>query len=62
VQFTPDDGDVSPTAEWMARVTPFLAADDPHQQCHAKARALGVNDVNLVCACPAPPCTKDCCR
>lgn len=63
MRFVSDDDSVSPTAEWLARVTPFLTADDSHQQCVAKARRLDVNDVHLVCECPAPPpCTKDCCR
>ena len=61
MRFSPD-GDVSPTTEWLARVNPFLLADDPHQRCHARARELGVSDVNQVCACPVAPCTKECCR
>lgn len=62
MRFVPDDAGASPTAEWMARVSPWLTADDPHQQCIARAYAQGVNNVNLVCTCPVPPCTKECCR
>lgn len=62
MRFVPDGHSASPTSEWLARVTPFLTADDPHQRCVAKARELNVNDVHQVCECPAPPpCTKSCC-
>jgi hypothetical protein len=64
MRFTPDAHAVSPLDEWMARTgSVFLAADDPHQECHRRARAQGVHDVNLVCDCPKPPpCQKECCR
>lgn len=54
---------LSPNDEWMARVSPFLLADDPHQVCYQTAQDLGLGDVNLVCACPKPAaCDKECCR
>lgn len=63
MQFSPDDSATSPEAEWLARVSPFLPADEPHQRCIARARELNVNDVHQVCACPAPPpCAGECCR
>lgn len=63
MRFIPDTTDASPAAEWLARTgTPFLPADDPHQRCVAVAREQGLNDVNQVCTCPVPPCTKECCR
>lgn len=61
MQFFPDDGATSAEQEWLARVSPFLTADDPHQQCIARARELDVLDVNQVCCCPTAPCTKPCC-
>lgn len=58
----PDTDDVvSPTDEWLARVSPFLPADEPHQQCIGRARAAGSYTVNAFCDCPAAPCTKSCC-
>ncbi len=62
MQFSPDDGATSPAEEWLARVSPFLLADDPHQRCIARARALDFYDVHQVCDCPVAPCTKECCR
>jgi hypothetical protein len=63
MQFTPDEHDVSPLDEWMSRTgSVFLLADDPHQECHRRARAQQIADVNLVCDCPSTPCTKECCR
>lgn len=62
MQFTPDTQSASPIAEWMARISPVLAADDPHQRCIAAARDQGIHDVNQVCTCPVSPCTKECCQ
>lgn len=62
MQFSPDDGATSPADEWLARVSPFLLADDPHQRCIARAREQGVYDVNQVCDCQHAPCTGECCR
>lgn len=58
----PDTDDaVSPIAEWMARVSPFLPADNPHQACIGRARAAGSPTVDAFCDCPAVPCMKTCC-
>lgn len=61
MEFVPDDVAVSPQAEWLARVSPFLTADDPHQACNARARAAGSESVNAYCTCEHGPCTKSCC-
>ena len=54
---------VSPIEEWMARVSPVLYADNPHQECIRRAYAENVADVNLVCSCEhATTCDKECCR
>lgn len=52
---------VSPHDEWMARVSPFLLADDPHQRCIQRARDQGISDANQTCDCPSAPCQGACC-
>jgi hypothetical protein len=61
LKFDPEMPAASPEAEWLARVSPWLLADDPHQQCTLRARMAGALDVNPYCSCPTPPCTKECC-
>jgi hypothetical protein len=61
MDFVPDDVAVSPEDEWLARVTPLLTADDPHQRCNARARAAGSLSVNAYCTCEHGRCTKSCC-
>lgn len=58
-----DDGDtaVTPAQEWLARVSPFLAAADPHQRCVQRAREAGLAAVNSVCDCPHLACAQPCC-
>lgn len=47
--------------EWLARVSPWLPADDPHQRCLRRA-IDGHVPINDVCDCVHPwPCEKECC-
>lgn len=62
MEFVTDDVAVSPEAEWLARVYPFLTADDPHQRCIARARDAGLAAVNSVCTCTHGDCTSPCCN
>jgi hypothetical protein len=58
-----DTAEQSDMDEWLARVTPFLTADDEHQQCVARQRELG-GSVEEHCTCPKmhdADCTKPCC-
>jgi hypothetical protein len=59
------DGDMpaaDPAREWLARVSPWLPAAEPHQQCLLRAQLAGSGDVNPYCTCPKPErCTKECC-
>lgn len=59
--FEPDDEEISPLAEWQARVSPFLLADDPHQRCIGRAFEQETS-VREVCTCVHAPCDKECCR
>lgn len=61
MSFEPNDTAVSPEQEWLSRTSVFLTADDPHQACVRRAFDTGTLDINLVCQCPTPPCTKECC-
>lgn len=62
MRFDPDDAGVtSPIDEWTSRMSPFLLAANPHQQCIARARAAGSPTVNAFCTCPTAPCDKPCC-
>ena len=54
---------LTPESEWMARVTPFLLAADPHQACTLRAREAGSETVNAYCTCEhEAACTKECCN
>lgn len=60
-----DEGDTaaSPLAEWMARVSPFMLASDPHQRCLKRAQDAGALHVNGFCDCPTgAPCQDECCN
>lgn len=61
IDFVADDEGASPLAEWMARVSPWLPADDPHQRCIADARDRGL--LSVECSCPKPDrCLGPCCN
>lgn len=59
-----DDMDeaVTPEQEWLARVSPFLLAADPHQACIQQARERGLETVDSVCTCTHEGCTQPCCN
>lgn len=62
MRFQGTESDTPPEQEWVARVSPFLRANDPHQACIQRARDAGSLTVDAHCQCPAPgPCTKPCC-
>lgn len=62
MKFVPDEDAVPPAQEWLARVSPFLTADDPHQQCVRRAIDAGLPNVNFVCTCTHEGCTQPCCN
>jgi hypothetical protein len=58
-----DDAPTTPESEWLARVSPWLLADDQHQECIRRAIEAGSLFVDAHCTCPKPTtCDKECCR
>lgn len=63
MKFHTDDVTASPEEEWLARVSPWLLAADPHQRCCARAIEAGSLTVDAYCDCPkSVTCEKECCR